>query len=146
MTVPTMPAEPPGASGLTPVPDRDRGALTVALMMLLAVTLAGAGLVVDGGRVMVARRHASNVAEAAARAGVSTADPMTPLNPYRVRAVVHDYAADAGIAPADVRVDVGVDWVKVRITERRRTVFLVLGGRGTVTVRASGLARLTWTG
>ena len=45
---------------------QDRGAISVVLMFLLMIAFAGAGLIVDGGRAMVARRHASNTAEAAA--------------------------------------------------------------------------------
>ncbi len=46
----------------------------------------------------------------------------------------------AGVAVADVEVVVGTDSVTVTVTERRRTVFLVLGGQSTLTVNASGTA------
>ena len=38
--------------------DRDRGTISVAMLLLLVVVFAGAGLVTDGGRTMAARRHA----------------------------------------------------------------------------------------
>lgn len=126
-------------------PERDRGAITVVMMFLLIITLMGAGLVVDGGRVMVARRHAMNTAEAAARAGVATATPVSGFDRTRAGAAALDYALRAGVAPADVRVTVAADHVSVTITERRSTVFLILGGMGTVTVTVTGTARLAYS-
>jgi len=124
---------------------RDRGAISVVLMMLLVIALGGAALIVDGGRVMVARRHASNTAEAAARAAVATATPTTGFNPTRARAAAFSYTRRAGVPAADVRIVVGADFVTVTITERRRTVFLILGGKSTMTVQASGTARLVYS-
>lgn len=125
---------------------RDRGAASLALVITLVATLAGAGLIVDGGRAMVARRHASNFAEAAARAGVATARPDEPLDPLRARAAVYFAAAVEGVPPTDLRIIVSDDVVEVTVTERRPTVFLVLGGRSTLTVRATGRARLHFSG
>ena len=124
---------------------RDRGAVSVVMTMLLVVALAGAGLVVDGGRAMVARRHASNTAEAAARAAVATATPLTGFDGSAAREAALSYASRAGVAVGDVRVQVGADFVTVTVTERRRTVFLILGGQETMTVRATGTARVTYT-
>lgn len=125
---------------------RDRGAASVALIITLVATLAGAGLIVDGGRAMVARRHASNVAEAAARAGVATAKPDEPIDPQRAKAAVFFAAALEGVPPDDLRIVVTDDMVEVTVTDRRPTVFLVLGGRSTLTVRATGRARLHFSG
>jgi len=125
--------------------DSDRGAITVVMMFLLIIALMGAGLVVDGGRVMSARRHAYNTAEAAARAGVATATPMSGFSPTIARAAALDYALRSGVAPADVSVRVTPNRVSVTITERRSTVFLILGGVETVTVRVTGTARLAYT-
>lgn len=124
---------------------RDRGAIAVVMVMLLVVVLAGAGLIVDGGRVLVARRHASNTAEAAARAAVATATPVSGFQRDVARAAAVSAAGRAGVAAADVAVVVGADSVTVTITERRRTVFLVLGGLQTVTVKASGTARVVYS-
>jgi len=49
------------------------------------------------------------------------------------------------VPAADVRIVVGADFVTVTITERRRTVFLILGGKSTMTVQASGTARLVYS-
>lgn len=123
----------------------DRGAISVVLMLLLVIALAGAGLIVDGGRVMVARRHASNTAEAAARAAVSTATPMSGFDRDVARDAAIGYANRAGVATSDVEVVVGVDFVTVTVTERRSTVFLILGGQETMTVRATGTARAAYS-
>ena len=124
---------------------RDRGAISVVLLLLVVVALSGAGLVVDGGRALVARRHASNTAEAAARAAVATATPVSGIDQADAVAVALDYATRAGVPALDVHVTVGVDFVTVNIVERRPTVFLILGGQQTMTVQASGTARVTYT-
>jgi Flp pilus assembly protein TadG len=115
------------------------------LLFLVLIVLGGAGLVVDGGRAMSARRHASNTAEAAARAAVSTATPVSGFDQSRARGAALDYARRAGVAADDVVVVVRVDSVSVTITERRDTVFLVLGGKQTMTVRATGTARIAYS-
>ena len=125
--------------------ETDRGAISVVMMLLLVIALAGAGLIVDGGRAMVARRHASNTAEAAARAAVSTATPVSGFDRETARDAAIDYANRAGIATADIAVEVGVDYVTVTVTERRSTVFLVLGGQEAMTVRATGTARVAYS-
>jgi Flp pilus assembly protein TadG len=129
----------------TPSDERDRGSISVILVFLVVIALGGAGLIVDGGRAMSARRHASNTAEAAARAAVSTATPVSGFDPTTARAAALRYAARAGVPAADVQVEVGVDFVTVTITERRDTVFLILGGAETMTVRASGTARVNYS-
>ena len=78
-------------------PQRDRGAISLVMVILLVMVLGGAGLVVDGGRALVARRHASNTAEAAARAAVATATPAVAFNPDVARRAVFNYAARAGV-------------------------------------------------
>jgi Flp pilus assembly protein TadG len=123
----------------------DRGTITVVMVMMLVIVLAGAALIVDGGRVMVARRHAANTAEAAARAAVATATPVGGFDPARARAAAFGYALAAGVPATDVQVVVAADHVSVTITERRRTVFLVLGGQEVVTVQATGTARLAYS-
>ncbi len=99
----------------------------------------------DGGRAMVARRHASNTAEAAARAAVSTATPVSGFDRETARDAAITYANRAGVSTADVEVEVGIDFVTVTVTERRSTVFLILGGQETMTVRATGTARVAYS-
>lgn len=132
---------------MTTVTDRrstDRGTLMVPLMLLVVVVLGGAALIVDGGRAMVARRHAVDVAEGAARAAVSTATPVSSFDPTAARRAAVDHAERSGITARDVSVDVGPDWVRVTVVERRTAVFLVLGGWSDITVRGVGTARVVW--
>ncbi|MEQ1874731.1 MAG: pilus assembly protein TadG-related protein [Ilumatobacteraceae bacterium] len=124
---------------------QDRGAISVVMMFLLVIALAGAGLIVDGGRAMVTRRHASNTAEASARAAVSTATPVSGFDRETARDAAIAYANRAGVATSDVEVEVGLDFVTVTITERRSTVFLILGGQETMTMRATGTARVAYS-
>lgn len=127
------------------LPTRDRGSVTIMMMLLLVVVLGGAGLIVDGGRAMAARRHAANTAEAAARAAVATTTPVSGFDPQRARRAALDHAVRAGVPARDVQVVVAADVVTVTIIERRRTVFLVLGGMTTLTVRANGSARVNYS-
>ena len=117
----------------------------MVLLLLVVVALSGAGLVVDGGRALVARRHASNTAEASARAAGGPGNPVRGPGPTGAGAAALDYATRAGVPALDVHVTVGVDFVTVTIVERRPTVFLILGGQQTMTVQASGTARVTYT-
>ena len=126
--------------------ERDRGEISVMMMVLILVVLGGAALIVDGGRAMTARRHASKVAEAAARAGVSTATPAAPFDPVEARRAAFSYATRAGVLATDVTVVVGTDSVRVTVVERRRSVFMVLGGVSTLSVRATGVARVVFSG
>ena len=124
----------------------DRGDLLVSLMLLVVVVLAGAGLIVDGGRVMAARRHASNIAEGAARAAVSSTTPVRDFQPDTAREAAIDHAVRSGISVGDVAVVVRDGSVTVTVTERRRSVFLVLGGWETVTVQGTGTATVVYSG
>ncbi len=125
---------------------RDRGSVAVAMVLLLVLVLAGGGLVLDGGRAMAARRHAANIAEAAARVAVSTATPVQPFDVSQALDLAIDFAVRAGIPPQDVVVVVSPDVVTVTVTERRRAVFLAFGGLAVMTVRATGRARVVFSG
>ena len=122
---------------------RDRGSLSIVMMFLVVVVLAGAALVVDGGRAMTARRHAANTAEAAARSAVASQSLTGGFDLDDAADVARSYAQRSGVAPADVDVQVVFEpepHVVVTITERRSTVFLILGGSEQLTVRATGSA------
>jgi Flp pilus assembly protein TadG len=116
------------------------------MLLLLTAVLAGGGLIVDGGRAMAARRHAANIAEGAARAAVSTATPMQTFDTTVAKDLAIDFAGRAGIPPQDVVVAVSPDVVTVTVIERRRAVFLAFGGVPTMTVRATGHARVVLSG
>jgi Flp pilus assembly protein TadG len=126
-------------------PRRDRGSLLVPLCLLVVITLAGAALIVDGGRVLVTRRDLAATAQAAARAGVGPASLAAGFDPARARALALDHAVRSGVAAdrVDVRVERTADGrprVIVTIDGHLDTVFLVLGGAERLHVRASGAA------
>ena len=130
--------------------ERDRGAFGVAAVLLVIVTLAGAALVVDGGRAMAARRHAANTAEAAARAGLSGYVPGAGIDPRAAVAAALDHSRRAGVAVGDATATFGTDGagrpeLVVTITARRRSVFLLLAGADVMTVRATGSAIALYT-
>jgi hypothetical protein len=129
---------------------RDRGAFGAAAMMLSLVTLAGAALVVDGGRAMAARRHAANTAEAAARAGLSSYAPGTGIDPRAALRAALDHTRRAGVAVGDASAwfttdAAGRPELVVSVTARRNSVFLLLAGTEEMTVRATGSAIALYT-
>ena len=128
-----------------PTPGRDRGAVTMMLFGLLGVSLSGAALVVDGGRTMSARRHASNVAEAAARAGAALDNPFETATLSKVTRRVHDYTDAVGVERVDVDIAFDGSTVTVRITEHRRAVFVALSGIDSIDVTETGRARTVIT-
>jgi Flp pilus assembly protein TadG len=124
---------------------RDSGSLLVPLALVVLVALAGAAVIVDGGRVLVARRAAAGTAEAAARAGVGPPTLAGGFDPDRARADALDHAVRAGIDPDDVRVSIdttadGRPRVVVTIERDLDPVFLVLAGAERLHVSASGAA------
>ncbi len=124
---------------------RDRGALSIVAVLLTVMVLAAAGLVVDGGRALSARRHAAGTAEAAARFAISNQSLTTGFDPARARALALDHALRAGVRSGDVAVEVvyrsdGRPEVVVTIVERPRAVFAALLGARSLTVRAEGSA------
>lgn len=128
---------------------RDRGSLSVIVIVLTVMCLAGGALIVDGGRALAARRHAANTAEASARYAVATQALSLSLDDQAIRARAVEFAVRAGVAPTDVAVTVqhpaeGAT-VVVTITERTTAVFLALGGASSMTVHATGSARFIYS-
>jgi Flp pilus assembly protein TadG len=131
------------------VRQRDRGALSVMLMMLVVITLGGAALIVDGGRAMTARRHAANTAEASARSAVAAQSLTDGFDPDAAIDVARSYATRAGIDGADIDIIIrdgvtGLPEIVVTITERRQAVFVALGGAESLIVRATGAATFVY--
>jgi Flp pilus assembly protein TadG len=129
--------------------DRDRGGLTVALMLVVVIALGAASLIVDGGRALAARRHAANTAEAAARFAASTESPRHGFKANEASAAATAHARRSGVPEGDVSVTITTDpdgrpVVAVTITEHRDAVFMALGGVEQISVRATGVARFTY--
>jgi hypothetical protein len=110
---------------------------TVALIVV-------AGLVVDGGLILAARRHAFDDADAAARAGAQAVDVAAlrqgqpvALDPDLARQLAQQQLAAQGETGT---VDVTGDVVTVHITRVQDLSILGVAGVGPVTIHASGTA------
>lgn len=107
---------------------RDDGyALTMFLVTFVTLLFAVAGLVVDGGRVVAARRSAGAVAASAARLGLqaiegsATGEPV--LTEARVRPIVLAYLAERGFPDSDVSVVCSTVCDRVEVTTRTTVKF-----------------------
>jgi Flp pilus assembly protein TadG len=127
--------------------DRGEGFVTAFIILLPILLLAGAGLLIDSGRVMQARRHAGVVAFEAARAGAQGVD-IPQLRDSNVALDGTDTAAKArtagvallgGSAGSVVSVDVRGDLVEVVVAERVSSWFPLLNDR---TVTATAVVRV----
>lgn len=122
---------------------RDRGSAPVAMVILVAITLASAGLIFNGARFLAAERQASNIAEGAARAGAGTGTPTHGLQAAVATAAAVEHAVRLGVAASDVAVTFpSPTTVEVTITISRSATFGLFAGASTITAQASGRARL----
>lgn len=126
--------------------DRDRGSVSVGLILLVVITIAGGALVFDGAHYLTAERHASNTAEGAARAAVATGSPSDGLDADIARRAAVDHAVRLGVDSADVTVNFPArDVVVVTITERRSATFVQFTGSADLVATATGRARLEYS-
>ena len=121
-------------------PSDDRGLAGIAATIVIVVALAGATLIYDGGRALVAQRQIINVAEAAARTGAATADRYG-LQAGPATAAAADHIAAAGVPDSDVvAITVTAERVTVTLRAHRTGVFTSLLGNPTITVTGTGTA------
>lgn len=123
----------------------DRGTVTAFVACFTIALLAVAGLVVDGGLTLAARRRAFNDANAAARSGAQAVDEATlrstgdiRIQPGRARTLAIDHLAAAGLSGT---VDVVGDTVTVHVTTTQNLTILGMFGLGPLTIKADGSAR-----
>lgn len=123
----------------------DRGTVTAFVACFAVALLAVAGLVIDGGLVLAARRAAFDEAGAAARAGAQAIDVAgvrsglpVGLDPAEARRLALDHLALKG---HEGTVEVDGDVVRVRVRLERELTILGLLGVAPVSVEADGLAR-----
>jgi Putative Flp pilus-assembly TadE/G-like len=126
------------------------------LTLMVPVFVSIAGLAIDGGVLLMSRRHLQSVADGAARAGATRLD-MARLRDSAgseiqldqtgaaeaARAYLRDSLGDAGPtwqAPPDVQVDVGLRRVHVFIRASVRTAFLRIAHIDAAPVEASAFA------
>src|SRR5437016_7848352 len=112
----------------------DNGTVTAFVVCFTVALIAVAGLVVDGGSILAARRHAFEDADAAARAGAQAIDeaalrsgqPVT-LNPDRARELAQaqlDASGEIGT------IELTGDSVQVTITREQELSILGFAGMG----------------
>jgi uncharacterized membrane protein len=126
------------------VTSRETGTVTVFVTVFMTTLLLVAGLVIDGGQVLAARREASYLAESAARAGAQEVDIVAlrttggaALDPDAAQHRAQRYLASAGVHGV-VRVD--GDTVSVDVTITRHLSLLGIVGIKEATVSANGTA------
>ena len=130
---------------LPPAPTRGaRGQVTAFVVIIVLALLLFAGLVIDGGLTLAAKRRAINEAEAAARAGAQAIaidrfriSGQLTLDPVRARVAAHAYLAATG-HPG--RVQVVGDRVTVTVQLTQHLQILGLAGLRHLTVTGQGTA------
>ena len=108
----------------------ERGSVSLLVVIMVPALLMAAGLVLDGGRQLQARRDAAGAAAAAARAGVD----MTEAELYagRVDPQLANARAAAELGAGGMAGTVAVDGVTVTVTVSERVDYLILPGGRTV--------------
>ena len=121
----------------------EHGSLSAFLAVLSAGLLVLVGLVVDGGRALVAKRHAVDVAEQAARVGADqlSIDALRAgrfsIDPAQAVMAVDRYLASAA---SQGSISVTGDTVTVRVTGDVSTVILGMVGIRQLAVTAVAVA------
>ena len=121
----------------------ERGAATIFVVLFTVALLAVAGLVIDGGYALGAKREAMNNAEQAARAGADALnqgalrDGQTMVDPGRAVNAAQAYLALVG---ARGTVDIAGGEVTVTVTGQQDTKLLSAVGVGSIPVRATATA------
>jgi len=122
----------------------EEGSVSAFLVVVLIGLLALLGLVVDGGRALVAHQEAVDVAEQAARAGADALsvgglrDGVVRMDATRARMAAEGYLRQAGL---NGEVSIQGEWVKVSVTREMRTLLLGIVGLSRIKVVATGRAR-----
>lgn len=124
----------------------ETGAVTAFVTIFAVALLFVAGLVIDGGYVLAARRTAIDEADAAARAGAQAVSSSTlrqtngpvMIDEAVARQRVETYLQSTGHAGT---VTVTGDVVSVDVTFTRKMTLLGIAGLGPVTVHGHGQAR-----
>jgi hypothetical protein len=139
----------PGRRGRRPWPggDRDRGTITLMLLVMFVALLALAGIVIDGGAKLDQAENANAVAQEAARAGAGMvnranayASGSFTVDEAQALAAAREYLAQAGYrgtASPD-----GPDGIRVTVTVTEPTHVLSIIGIDSMTSTGSATASL----
>ncbi len=124
--------------------DSHRGSVTVVVTIMTVALIFVAGLVVDGGQILNARRNAANIAESAARAGAqeldetaARRDAATVIDPPRAIQRAETFLAANGHTGT---VTATTDTVTVTVHIDQPLLILGIGGLADVTVTGQGAA------
>jgi Flp pilus assembly protein TadG len=122
----------------------ESGQVTAFVVVMMMALLLMAGLVIDGGMTLAAKRRAINEAEAAARAGAQAIDVAAyratgeaSLEPNRARQLAMSYIEATGDVGTVQVVD---NEVRVEVTHSRPTSILGIAGLNETTVTGIGVA------
>jgi 3-deoxy-D-arabino-heptulosonate 7-phosphate (DAHP) synthase len=125
----------------------ERGQVTAFVVIFVVALIFIAGLVIDGGVGLAAKRRAMNEAQAAARAGAQALDTAayrrgatSQLDPGQARQAALDYLGRTG-HQAGAEVQVTVDTVTVDETLEQRLNILGVAGMRSISVSGHGSAR-----
>ncbi|MGH3975673.1 MAG: pilus assembly protein TadG-related protein [Pseudonocardiaceae bacterium] len=127
----------------TPRNEDERGSMVPFVVVITVALLAVAGLVIDGGYALGAKREAMTSAEQAARVGADALDTgalrsgQTRVDPGRAVAAAEGYLSSVG-ANGSVQVNGGE--VTVTVTKRQKTAILSAVGVGRIPVNATATA------
>jgi len=127
---------------------RDRGALSLMIVVLFVALAMLAGIVVDGGAKLTADENAAALAQEAARAGATTVNVSSAygsgsfvVNQQQALAAAGSYLQSAGYH--DYRVAaVGTNAIRVSVTITEPTRFLSMIGIGSFTCTGTATAFL----
>ncbi len=127
---------------------RDRGALSLMIVVLFVALAMLAGIVVDGGAKLTADENAIALAQEAARAGATTVDVSSAygtgsfvVDQQQALAAARSYLESAGYR--DYRVSaVGSRAIRVSVTIKEPTSFLSMIGIGSFTCTGTATASL----
>ena len=129
----------------TPAKD-ERGTVTAFVAVMTLTLLVVAGLVIDGGYTLAARRRAFNEANAAARAGAQAIDEnalrsngTVQLRPEDARLIAEQHLRSSGMTGTAAVIGTTVTVHAVTI---QRMAILGIVGIGPLTVAADGAARV----
>jgi hypothetical protein len=123
----------------------ERGTITVFVVSMTTALLLVAGLVLDGGRIISARREADAVAAAAARAGAQGIDEIglrktngAPIGNLDAQARVHRYLAGTDFTGS---ANVSGEMISVNVHRTQQLSILSLAGLYSASIKGTGSAR-----
>jgi hypothetical protein len=127
---------------------RDRGAVTIWLVIFAAALVALAGMVSDAGTALAARTRAYRTAAQAARAGADAMDvaslrTATPGQPITINPAAAIAAAQGSLRAAGVTGQVAVTGAQVTVTTTITSHNLFLGAVGLGSLTVTGRATAT---